>query len=78
MQQSPPLQRSKKTRRNKRYFLGWICKKFLQVAAVDQKGNLLMNKRVENDFGIIEREFSAFPKNAKYVLESSIFVGSGS
>ena len=30
-----------------------------------------MNKRVENDFGIIEREFSAFPKNAKYVLESS-------
>ena len=30
-----------------------------------------MNKRVENDFGIIEQEFSAFPKNAKYVLESS-------
>ena len=48
-----------------------LHKKFLQVAAVDQEGNLLMNKRVENDFGIIEQEFSAFPKNAKYVLESS-------
>ena len=30
-----------------------------------------MNKRIENDFKIIEQEFSAFPKNAKYVLESS-------
>ena len=48
-----------------------LHKKFLQVAAVDQEGNLLMNKRVENDFGIIEQEFSAFTKNAKYVLESS-------
>ena len=48
-----------------------LHKKFLQVAAVDQEGNLLMNRRVENDFGIIEREFSAFLKNAKYVLESS-------
>ena len=48
-----------------------LHKKFLQIAAVDQKRNLLMNKRVENDFGVIEREFSAFPKNVKYVLESS-------
>ena len=48
-----------------------LHKKFLQVAAVDQEGNLLMNKRVENDFKIIEPEFSAFPKNARYVLESS-------
>ena len=30
-----------------------------------------MNKRIENNFGIIEQDFSAFPKNAKYVLESS-------
>ena len=48
-----------------------LHKKFLQATAVDQEGNILMNKRVENDFGIIEREFSAFLKNAKYVLESS-------
>ena len=39
--------------------------------AVDQEGSLLMNKRIENNFGIIEQDFSAFPKNAKYVLESS-------
>ena len=30
-----------------------------------------MNKRIENDFKIVEQEFSAFPKNAKYVLGSS-------
>ena len=48
-----------------------LHKKFFQVAAVDQDESLLMNKRVENDFGIIEQKFSAFPKNAKYVLESS-------
>ena len=48
-----------------------LYKKFLQVAAVDQEGNLLMNKKVENDFRVIEQELSAFPKNAKYVLESS-------
>ena len=32
---------------------------------------LLMNKKIDNDFDIIEREFSALPKDAKYVLESS-------
>ena len=48
-----------------------LHKKFLQVAAVDQKGNLLMNEMIENDFGVIEHRFSEFPKNAKYVLESS-------
>ena len=48
-----------------------LNKKFFQVAAADQEGSLLMNKRVENDFKIIEQKFSAFPKNAKYVLESS-------
>ena len=48
-----------------------LHKEFLQVAAVDQDGTLLMNKRVTNDFETIAREFSAFPKDAKYVLESS-------
>ena len=62
----------KKTREEQKIFFGLdLHKKFLQVAAVDQEGNLLMNRKIENDFGIIEREFSAFPKNAKYVLESS-------
>ena len=64
--------RIKKTKQEQKVFFGLdLHKKFLQVAAVDQKGNLLMNKRIENDFKIIEYEFSAFPKNAKYVLESS-------
>lgn len=31
----------------------------------------MMNKKIDNDFDIIEREFSALPKDAKYVLESS-------
>ena len=68
----PSTTRIKKIREEQKVFFGLdLHKKFLQVAAVDQEGNLLMNKRVENDFGIIEQEFSAFPKNAKYVLESS-------
>ena len=68
----PSTTRIKKVREEQKVFFGLdLHKKFLQVAAVDQEGNLLMNKRVENDFGIIEQEFSAFPKNAKYVLESS-------
>ena len=68
----PSTAKIKKDKEEQKIFFGLdLHKKFLQVAAVDQKGNLLMNKRVENDFGIIEREFSAFPKNAKYVLESS-------
>ena len=68
----PSTARIKKTKEEQKTFFGLdLHKKFLQVAAVDQKGNLLMNKRVENDFGVIEQEFSAFPKNAKHVLESS-------
>lgn len=69
--------KNKKTKEEQKVFFGLdLHKKFLQVAAVDQKGNLLMNKRIENDFGIIKHEFSAFPKNAKYVLESlSVWYG---
>ena len=63
----------KKAKKEQRVFFGLdLHKKFLQgVVAADQKGDLLMNKRVENDFKIIEQEFSAFPKNARHALESS-------
>ena len=68
----PSTTRIKKTREEQKvFFVLDLHKKFLQVAAADQDGSLLMNKRVENDFGIIEQKFSAFPKNAKYALESS-------
>ena len=53
----------KKSKKGQKVFFGLdLHKKFPQVAAVDQEGNLLMNKRVENDFGIIEQEFSASQK----------------
>ena len=39
-----------------------LHKKFLQITTVDQEGSLLMSKRVESDFRLIEQEFSAFPK----------------
>ena len=67
-----PSAKIKKTREEQKMFFGLdLHKKFLQVVAVDQERNLLMNKRVENDFKIIEQKFPAFPKNAKYVLGSS-------
>ena len=67
-----PSAKIKKTREEQKMFFGLdLHKKFLQVAAVDREGNLLMNKKVENDFRVIEQEFSALPKNAKYALGSS-------
>ena len=62
----------KKAKEEQKIFFGLdLHKKFLQVVAVDQERNLLTDKRVENDFGIIEQMFSAFPENARYILESS-------
>ena len=53
----------KKAREEQRILFGLgLHKKFLQVAAADQEGNLLTDKRVKNDLGIIEQAFSAFPK----------------
>lgn len=48
-----------------------LHKEFLQVAVVDSEGELLLNKRVENTKEDIRKEFSMYPKNAKYVIESS-------
>ena len=53
----------KKTREEQKVFFGLdLHKKFLQATAADQEGSLLMSKRVESDFRLIEQEFSAFPK----------------
>ena len=68
----PPAKKIKKVREEQKTFFGIdLHKEFLQVAAVDQDGTLLMNKRITNDFETIAKEFAAFPKDAKYVLESS-------
>ena len=67
-----PTPEAKQCERTQKTFIGIdLHKKFLQVAAVDEAGMLLMNKKIDNDFDIIEREFSALSKDAKYVLESS-------
>ena len=55
-----------------KYFVGIdLHKKFMQVAIMDPKGNVLQNKRIECNHIDIVKEFSEFPPNAKYVLESS-------
>ena len=51
----PSTARIKKTKEEQKVFFGLdLHKKFLQVTAVDQDGNFLTNKRIENDFKIIE------------------------
>ena len=53
----------KKIREEQKVFFGLdLHKRFLQIAAADQEGSLLMSKRVESDFRLIEQEFSVFPK----------------
>ena len=48
-----------------------LHKKFMQVALMEADGTLLQNTRIECDYTIIKKEFSKFPKNTKYVIESS-------
>ena len=55
-----------------RVFVGIdLHKVFLQVAAVDGAGALLLNRRVENSPEAIRAAFSVFPEDTKYVVESS-------
>ena len=61
-----------KIKKQEKIFVGIdLHKVFLQVAVVNDDGELLRNQRVENDTGSIKTEFSKYPKDAKYVLESS-------
>ena len=47
----PSTPKIKKSKKEQKTFLGLnLHRKFPCVAAVDQKGNLLMNERIENDF----------------------------
>ncbi len=47
-------------------------KKFLQIAAVDEKGKLLLNERVINEHRYVKEFFAQFPRDkTKCVVESS-------
>lgn len=49
-----------------------VHKKFLQVAAVDEDGTLLLNERVDTDHASVRRFFSQFPRDrTRCVMESS-------
>lgn len=68
---APPCDRIKTTH-SRPIFAGIdLHRDFLQVAVVDSEGELLLNKRVENTRDEIRKEFSRYPKDAKYVVESS-------
>lgn len=57
---------------NMEYFVGIdLHKKFMQVAVMGSDGNIIQNDKIECDYKIIQKAFSKFPKNAKYVIESS-------
>ena len=61
-----------KIKKHEKIFVGIdLHKTFLQVAVVNNNGKLLRNKRVENNPESIKTEFSGYPKDAKYVIESS-------
>ena len=48
-----------------------LHKKFMQVAVMDAKGEVIMDRRVDCDYEAVRKEFSRMPPNARYVLESS-------
>ena len=63
-----PAPRGKRTApKSEELFVGIdLHKVFLQAAVIDSEGNLPLNKRVANTFDAIRKEFSQYPKGAKY------------
>ena len=61
-----------KIKKQEKIFVGIdLHKIFLQVAVVNDNGELLRTRRVDNDKNSIKDEFSEYPKDAKYFIESS-------
>ena len=59
-------------RRKGAVFVGLdVHKETVQVAAVDNAGKLLFNKKISSRFDAMSRIAATIPKNAKYVMESS-------
>jgi len=48
-----------------------LHKEFLQIEAMDDKGNTLFNEKIANTREDIKKVFCTIPKNSKYVMESS-------
>ena len=48
-----------------------LHKKTIQMAAVDDLGTELLNKKIRNIRANLDAEIAKMPKNAKYVMESS-------
>ena len=48
-----------------------LHKKTIQIAAVDDSGTELMNKKIRNTREALAGETSKIPSNSKYVIESS-------
>ena len=48
-----------------------LHKEFLQVEAMDDKGSILFNKKIQNTHDAIRKAFSILPKSSKLVIESS-------
>ena len=48
-----------------------LHKNTIQMAAVDEQGELLCNYKFRHTRGAVDSEISRMPKNAKYVIESS-------
>jgi len=63
--------RTKKTKSMMTYVGIDLHKEFLQMEAMDDDGNVLLNERVENTSDDIRKAFSIIPKDSKCVIESS-------
>ena len=54
------------------YFVGIdLHKKFMQVAIMDEDGEIVEEKKIDCDHKTVTREFTRLPENCRYVIESS-------
>ena len=67
-----PFLMKQKLDSNVQYFAGIdLHKKFMQVAFLDAEGTVCYERRIECDHDIVRQTFQFFPKDVKYVMESS-------
>ena len=49
----------------------WICKRIIQIAVVDKRGDKLLNKNISSSLDVLKKELARMPKDTQYVIESS-------